>query len=341
MDESNSWTPSDTGIEMHSASFAAPIREPRRESLKGYWKSAQYAGVPKSKASAIPPSGNPKVSAPTAPSRFSGAKQTHPHDDAAGCRYAVSGAWICHTGRVRRVNEDAVLAGADYFDGSSEGPEKISIDHGPWIVAVSDGIGGHRGGAEASREVVETLARCSRVTPVSVSDVLQGLNRNFCGRGQVDSDLVAMGATVAGIGCGGRGLFAFNVGDSRVYCLKDEKLIQITRDDSEAEDLIDLGLLQPYDGPRPGFLHALTQAIGGREEVIEIEIHVHPLHIEGCARFLVCSDGLTDMLHAPEIREILVAERHANKAAAELFERAMNAGGVDNITLAVVEIEKA
>jgi serine/threonine protein phosphatase PrpC len=156
----------------------------------------------------------------------------------------------------------------------------------------------------------------------------------------VDSDLVAMGATVAGIGCGGRGLFAFNVGDSRVYRLDDEKLIQITRDDSEAEDLIDLGLLQPYDGPRPGFLHALTQAIGGREEVIDIETHVHPLHVEARARFLICSDGLTDMLHAPEIREVLAGERRAEKAVVELFERAMNAGGVDNITLAVIEIEK-
>lgn len=325
---------------MQSAGFAAPLGEPRRESLKGYWKSAQYAAVPKSKASAIPPSGNPKISVPTAPSRFSAAKQAHPHDDATRFRYSAHGAWICHTGRVRRVNEDAILAGADYFDGSSEDAEKISIAEGPWIVAVSDGIGGHRGGAEASHEVVETLSRCSRVTPVSVSDVLQGLNRNFCGRGQIDSDLVAMGATVAGIGCGGRGLFAFNVGDSRVYCLEDEKLIQITRDDSEAEDLIDLGLLQPYDGPRPGFLHALTQAIGGREEVIEIETHVHPLHVESLTRFLVCSDGLTDMLHAPEIREILADERRAEKAAAELFDRAMNAGGVDNITLAIVEIEK-
>jgi serine/threonine protein phosphatase PrpC len=325
---------------MQTAVFSPLLRQPRRESLKRHWKSAKYEGVPKSKASAIPPAGNLKVSAPTAPSRFSAAKQAHPHDDSACCRYSVHGAWLCHTGRVRRVNEDAVLAGADYSGGSSEDPEKIAISEGPWIVAVSDGIGGHRGGAEASREVVETLARCSRVTPVTVSDTLQGLNRNFCARGQVDSDLVAMGATVAGIGCGGRGLFAFNVGDSRVYRLEHEKLIQITRDDSEAEDLIDLGLLQPYDGPRPGFLHALTQAIGGREEVIEIETHVHPLHVESRTRFLVCSDGLTDMLHAPEIRGVLIDERRAEKAVVELFERAMNAGGVDNITLAVVEIEK-
>jgi serine/threonine protein phosphatase PrpC len=282
-----------------------------------------------------------KISVPSAPSRFSAAQQAHPHDETAACAHSVQGAWLCHTGRVRRVNEDALLAGGKYFDGSRDEPEKIALSAGPWIVAVSDGIGGHRGGAEASREVVETLARCSRVTPVSVSDLLQSLNRDFCARGQTDIDLMAMGATVAGIGCGGRGLFAFNVGDSRVYLLEGERLVQITRDDSEAEDLIDLGLLQPYEGPRPGFLHALTQAIGGREEVIEIETHVHPLHVEDRARFLICSDGLTDMLHAPEIREVLLAERRPERAVAELFDRAMNAGGVDNITLAVIDIEKA
>jgi len=281
-----------------------------------------------------------KISAPTAPSRFSSVKQAHSHDEAEACRYSVRGAWLCHTGRVRRVNEDALLVGSKCFDGSSEDPGKISISEGPWIVAVSDGIGGHRGGAEASREVVEALAQCSRVTPVSIADLLQTLNRDFCARGQADIDLVAMGATVAGIGCGGRGLFAFNVGDSRVYQQEGDKLVQITRDDSEAEDLIDLGLLQPYDGPRPGFLHALTQAIGGREEVVDIETHVHFLHVESRTRFLICSDGLTDMLHAPEIREVLAADRRPERAVAKLFDRAMNAGGVDNITLAVIDIDK-
>ena len=280
------------------------------------------------------------LTAPTVPTRFSGAKKP-PADEHAAGRCAVRGAWICHTGRVRRINEDSLLAGSKFSGGSTETPAKIDIATGPWIVAVSDGIGGHRGGAEASKGVVEALSQCARVTPLSVSDTLRKLNREFCERGQTASELAAMGATVAGIGCGGRGLFAFNVGDSRVYRQDGRKLVQITRDDSEAEDLIDVGLLQPYDGPRPGFLHALTQAIGGREEVMEIHTHIHQLQVEDKARFLICSDGLTDMLHSPEILEILCEEHRADRAAAELFQRAMDAGGVDNITLAVVEIEKA
>lgn len=207
-------------------------------------------------------------------------------------------------------------------------------------MAVSDGIGGHLGGAEASREVVRHLAACKRVTPHSITEILQRLNHRLCERGQKESEHAAMGATVVGVGCGGRGVFAFNVGDSRVYRLDGRQLVQVTRDDSEAEDLIDQGLLQRNEGARPGFLHALTQAIGGREEVVEIETHIYPLQVERRTRYLVCSDGLTDMLISKEIQEILLAKPEAEAAVTALFERAMAAGGVDNITAAVIDIEK-
>ena len=255
--------------------------------------------------------------------------------------YIVRGAWLCHTGKVRRGNEDACLAGDVVSTKSSDQPVPILLESGPWVVAVSDGIGGHRGGAEASRRVVAALAECKRVTPLSISDILQRLNRKLCELGQEDPEYAAMGATVAGIGFGGRGLFAFNVGDSRVYRLEGKTLVQVTRDDSEAEDLIDQGLLERSDGARPGFLHALTQAIGGREEAVEIETHIHALRSDRRERYLICSDGLTDMLVTGEMQEIMFAEPEAGAAVTALFERAMTAGGVDNITLAVIEIEKA
>jgi len=277
---------------------------------------------------------------PPAPSRPTVAAKAELSADLSHfTQYAVRGAWVCHTGKVRRVNEDACIAGTILSTGSADAPTPIAIETSPWIVAVSDGIGGHLAGAEASREVVEALVGCKRITPNGVSEILHRLNRQLCERGRKEREFAAMGATVAGLGCGGRGLFAFNVGDSRVYRQEGAELVQITRDDSEAEDLIDQGLLQRTEGKRPGFLHALTQAIGGREEVHEIEVHVHPLRITARTRFLICSDGLTDMLHAPEIQEIMLAESEARAAVAALFAGAMRAGGMDNITIAVVEVE--
>src|ERR1700744_10084 len=184
--------------------FPDVMTAPQRESLKHFRNIGLYGAVPKSKASAPPPVEPLKISLPTPPARFSAAKKAHAHDDHAGCQYPVHGAWLCHTGRVRMGNEDAVLAGPKCFVGCTDEPSKISLSKGPWIVAVSDGIGGHRGGAEASSGVVHALAKCPRVTPVSVTDILDKLNREFCERGHFDPDLMAMGATVAGIGCGGR-----------------------------------------------------------------------------------------------------------------------------------------
>jgi serine/threonine protein phosphatase PrpC len=155
-------------------------------------------------------------------------------------RYSLSGAWLCHLGQVRRMNEDACLAARVVSSGSSAVPSLVAAAAGPWIVAVSDGIGGHRAGAEASAAVVETLAKCERVSSAGIRDELRKLNRRLCERGRLDPEREAMGATVAGIASGARGIFAFNVGDSRVYQMDAGKLVQVTRDDSEAEDLIEM-----------------------------------------------------------------------------------------------------
>jgi serine/threonine protein phosphatase PrpC len=251
----------------------------------------------------------------------------------------VSGAWVCHTGKVRHANEDACLAGQTLSDDNLDTPAAVRLARGPWIIAVSDGIGGHRGGAEASHTVVSALAGCKRVTPHSITDLLHRLNRHLCERGSKHSELTAMGATIAGVGCGGRGLFTFHVGDSRVYRWENDTLTQITRDDSESEDLIDLGLLERTEGKRPGFLHALTQAIGGRTVAEEIQVHIQPLRVTQRTRFIVCSDGLTDMVPAAEIEALVRAERAAAGVVAALFAAAMEAGGRDNVTIAVVDVE--
>lgn len=210
---------------------------------------------------------------------------------------------------------------------------------GPWMVAVSDGIGGHRAGDVASRAVVEKLGVCTRLTPVGVRDALLAVNRELVERGRNDPSCAGLGATVVGLACGSRGLFAFNVGDSRAYRLAGGRLVQVTRDDSEAEELMEMGLLPRDAEIRPGFLHALTQAIGGRLEVHPIVVHIYPLKVTERTRFLVCSDGLTDMAGRVAMEEILLAGHAAEVTAEALFGLAMDAGGVDNITLAVVDVE--
>ena len=223
--------------------------------------------------------------------------------------------------------------------GSDAVPAIVARPSGPWIVAVADGIGGHVAGHEASRAVVEALSGCARVTPVSLRNLLRQLNRDLCEHGRRDSAFAGMGTTVAGIGCGSTGLFVFHVGDSRVYEVDETKLTQLTRDDSEAEELIEMGLLSADAEIRPGYLHALTQAVGGRLEHVEIEVHTRALKVAKPTRFLVCTDGLTDMVGRAAIEEITRLMRAPDVTAEALFGLAMDAGGLDNITLAIIDVE--
>lgn len=253
--------------------------------------------------------------------------------------YSAQGAWLSHTGRVRRVNEDACLAGDAISRGSSDAVEPIALNPEPWIVAVSDGIGGHRAGAEASHAVAKALAVCAPITPVAVRGALDRVSRELCERGKRDPECAGMGATIAGIGNGPGGLFAFNVGDSRVYKYSRHRLIQVTRDDSEAEELIRAGFLK-RDQVRPGNMHALTRAIGGRAVAVEIRPHIHALSVATRARFLVCSDGVTDMLSHATLQEAIATESDPAAAVRALFDLAMEAGGADNITLAVFDVAR-
>ena len=72
--------------------------------------------------------------------------------------FLASGAWICHTGKLRKVNEDASLFGSTFSGASASAPTTVTLSERQWIIAAADGIGGHKAGAYASREVVTNLA---------------------------------------------------------------------------------------------------------------------------------------------------------------------------------------
>lgn len=289
--------------------------------------------------SLFPKARNPLVCAPVSPSSPSPSPGKRARRAVRSLAWTLSGAWLCHRGKVRRANEDNCLAAGVIATGNEVAPVLVARPSAPWIVAVADGIGGHVGGQEASRIVVESLAKCSPVTAPVVRSTIRQTSRELCVRGQADPAFAGMGATVAGLGCGPSGLFVFHVGDSRVYEVSAGKLEQLTRDDSEAEELIEMGLLPANTEIRPGFLHALTQAVGGRLDPVTIDVHTRALKPAGPTRFLLCTDGLTDMVGPAQI-EAITGPMHAPEVTAEaLLGLAMDAGGLDNITVAVIDVE--
>jgi serine/threonine protein phosphatase PrpC len=224
-------------------------------------------------------------------------------------------------GRVRRVNEDSYLAV-------------------PPIYAVADGMGGHGSGDVASRLAVEALARCVELRPLFTEAVLHALeeaNQVIVSRTEPPS---RMGTTVAGLAgleaAGGDQLMVFNVGDSRVYRLAADRIVQLTVDHSEVQELVTAGVLTREQARTHPRRNIVTRALGTAPTV-----HADHLLLPagGGDRFLICSDGLSGEL-PDEVILPLLAVGDPRQAAEALVAAANDAGGRDNVTAVVVDIAR-
>jgi protein phosphatase len=224
-------------------------------------------------------------------------------------------------GRVRRVNEDSYLAV-------------------PPIYAVADGMGGHGSGDVASRLAVEVLARCVMLRPLFTEAVLHALEE--ANRVIVEHEGPnRMGTTVTGLAglesLGGDRLMVFNVGDSRVFRLAGDRIEQLTVDHSEVQELVLAGVLTREQARTHPRRNVVTRALGGSPD---LAVDHWLLPATGGDRFLICSDGLFGEL-PDEVIVPLLSIAHPQQAAEALVAAANDAGGHDNITALVVDIESA
>jgi serine/threonine protein phosphatase PrpC len=222
-------------------------------------------------------------------------------------------------GRVRRVNEDSYLAL-------------------PPVYAVADGMGGHGAGDVASALAIEALIACARSRPLSAEAVLaalDGANRAIIARDEADG----MGTTLTGLAAleiaDGDQLMVFNVGDSRVYRLTGGRFDQVTVDHSEVAELVLAGVLTREQARTHPRRNVVTRALGS-DPVLRADHWFLPA-VSG-DRYLLCSDGLYSELSDEAIAGLLAAG-DAQQAAAALVTAANDAGGRDNITAVVVDID--
>lgn len=226
-----------------------------------------------------------------------------------------------HVGHVRQRNEDHAVVG-DVVLGGDQSEHVGALDL-PGLVAVMDGMGGHPAGDVASRIVAEALAD---LAPAQVGDE-DGVATTI---GQLDQRLGthmaehpetrAMGTTIVGatVQADHRAL-AFAVGDSLGLWWADDEL----------------QLLFPPDRGRWG---GITQVLGGSDPAEGAEsLSPHVAEVDGPGRLLLSSDGLTDML-GPDELATAVAVEDVDKALGDLVNRALEAGGVDNVTVVLVDL---
>lgn len=240
-----------------------------------------------------------------------------------GATIALMAVGRSHPGKVRPQNEDSYLI--------------RPVPHGV-LVAVADGIGGGPGGLDASTLALRTLdqALTAAITDVGrLADAVAQANRLVFQQGQKRKDLEGMGTTLtAGVVLGDR-LFLAHVGDSRAYRVTPHGLEQLTDDHSMAAEMERFGTLSAKEVERHPQRHVLTRAIGPYNEV---RIDVQDRAWGQGERLLLCSDGLSNVLADAQIWEI-VEHLHGQAVVDRLIQAALEGGGVDNVTVVLVEVE--
>ncbi|MFI6446653.1 PP2C family protein-serine/threonine phosphatase [Kitasatospora sp. NPDC050543] len=246
---------------------------------------------------------------------------------------------LSHEGLVREHNEDSLTVGPWTLCATVTGnPQTLLFPLGdPCLVAVSDGLGGHPGGEVASALVARRLAAGGPelASEAAVRQILRECNSAVFAAAETDPGLTSMGSTVAGVVLLPESVIVFNVGDSRVYEVTDERLRRVSVDDSPP--------LEP--GHRTTSM--VTQTLGGSSRLSPVDPHLCTAPLAAGDRYLICSDGLTDPVPDEELHGVIraaseqaegMSERADGRAAFELWRSAIEAGGPDNITLALVRI---
>ena len=233
---------------------------------------------------------------------------------------------ITDRGVVREVNEDALLAD-------------------PPLFIVADGMGGHAAGDVASWLAVDAFVELVERGNVGANDAIDAIsaaNAAILDASIDHPERAGMGTTIsglAGVHAGGVDHWlVFNVGDSRVYRLADGILTQLTIDHSEAEELVAAGQLTRDQARSYRRRNVVTRSLG-TDPAPAPDSWVFP-PVDG-ERFLICSDGLTTEVDDVRIRRCLVDQSDPQAAAASLVKMARDAGGRDNITVIVVDGERA
>lgn len=242
--------------------------------------------------------------------------------------------WKCaalsDVGRVRSENEDSVFS---------------SVKAGVFVVA--DGMGGHAAGEVASAIASSMIGArlCAECEQIEIEKARELFRNTFVEAGREIAEQASQNLTQIGMGTTATVLLLRpdghyiigHIGDSRAYLFRDERLAQITRDHSWVQEQVDRGLLTPQQARNHPQSNIITRALG-------TEPDPHPDlfggRVQAGDRFLLASDGLTDMLSEDHIAAVLRAEADPDRAAERLVKEANLAGGLDNITALIAVVEK-
>lgn len=225
-------------------------------------------------------------------------------------------------GLIRSANQDAVHAG-------------------PWLVAVADGMGGMAAGDLASAIAIDSIAPLDVETPedtlvAALQEAIATAGARIRQAVAEDPERHGMGTTLTALLFARTGscLALAHIGDSRAYLLRDGVLKQVTRDDTFVQMLVDQGVITAEQASSHPRRAVVTQALQGAE--------VSPAYAtmvpRAGDRWLLCSDGLSNVVRLDTLAEVVTAYPEREACAHRLIDLALRAGGPDNISVVVADI---
>ena len=244
---------------------------------------------------------------------------------------------ISDVGKRREKNEDSFLANEEHM-----------------LFAVADGMGGHLGGDIASQLATETIGEVIASLETDPDMTLQegGISvkpgefqsylryairlasKRIFDKADSDASLRGMGTTTVALLVRNNKAYIANVGDSRAYRVRGDQILQITKDHSLVAEQMRAGILSEKDARVHRFRNIITRSVGFQEDVeADVDIRV----VRAGDRFVLCSDGLSNLIRDEEIRDV-IANTELESACTRLVDIANERGGDDNITVVAVEV---
>jgi serine/threonine protein phosphatase PrpC len=260
---------------------------------------------------------------------------------------------VTHHGKVRKDNQDHFLlcslrkqlvvrlSSIPDAEGLTTESERLAS-----LAMVADGVGGAARGETASRVALQQITRyVTRVMRCyygslapeeedlsgALEEAARQCHTDLVRLGEQDFDVRGMATTLTLYLSVWPSAYLLQVGDSRCYLLRNGELTQITRDQTMAQDMVELGIMKPEEAAGTRLAHTLTSSIGGSEN----HPKVSRFDMDWGHVLLLCSDGLTRHVSDQRIGEVLRSMTSARQACETLLKEALDGGGSDNVTVVV------
>jgi protein phosphatase len=248
-------------------------------------------------------------------------------------RYEITASMLTDAGCRRETNED-------FGSYTRPGDSELLANKG-WLAVVADGMGGHLAGEVASNLAVEVITRVYYEDPgdahISLKRAFVEANRRIYEAARKDGNLRGMGTTCTALALRNSSAVYLHVGDSRLYMVRGGDIYLLTEDHSAVMEMVKHGLMSLAEARHHPDKNIILRALGSHPE-IELMTWQKPLPVQEGDCFVLCSDGLYDLVEDEEVKQAVITQE-PDAACNRLIAMAKERGGHDNITVAVVSLK--